>query len=80
MEDKEPFNTEAKEKIKIYEKQTGKTNFLNVIDSWRGWLDFELMLHRETIDLETPFSELQREVGLQLVRASHVANDATNEE
>ena len=69
--------------------QAGETNFLNVIDSWRRWLDFELMLHRETVDLETAFSELQREVGLQLVRrtqrsgateASHVANDATNEE
>jgi len=48
--------------------QAGKADFLTVIDNWRRLLDFELMLHREVADLETAFSELQREVGLQLIR------------
>ncbi len=48
--------------------QAGKVGFLTVIDNWQRLLDFELMLHREVADLETAFSELQREVGLQLIR------------
>jgi outer membrane protein TolC len=60
--------------------QAGTADFLDVIDSWRGWLDFELMLHRETVDLETAFSDLQREVGLQLVRATHPPTAPTHEE
>jgi hypothetical protein len=48
--------------------QAGKSDFLTVIDNWRRLLDFELMLHREVAGLETAFSQLQREVGLQLVR------------
>jgi outer membrane protein TolC len=60
--------------------QAGEVGFLDVIDSWRGWLGFELMLQRETVDLETAFSELQREVGLQLVRAAPVPNDPVEEE
>ncbi|GAG20089.1 unnamed protein product, partial [marine sediment metagenome] len=46
----------------------GRSNFLTVIDNWRRLLDFELTLHREVAELETAFSQLQREVGLQLVR------------
>jgi cobalt-zinc-cadmium efflux system outer membrane protein len=60
--------------------QAGEMDFLNVIDSWRRWLDFELMRHRETVDLETAFSDLQREVGLQLVRAARGPNDPVSEE
>lgn len=48
--------------------QAGESNFVTLIDNWRRWLDFELMRHRETVDLETAFAELQREVGMQLVR------------
>ncbi len=48
--------------------QAGRSDFLTVIDNWRRLLDFELMLHREVAELETAFSQLQREVGLQLVR------------
>jgi len=48
--------------------QAGRSNFLTVIDNWQRFLDFELMLHREVAELETAFSQLQREVGLQLVR------------
>lgn len=48
--------------------QAGKTSFLTVIDNWRRLLDFELMVHREMAELETAFSELQRQVGLQLIR------------
>lgn len=48
--------------------QAGETDFISLIDNWRRWLDFELMRHRETVDLETAFADLQREVGLQLVR------------
>ncbi len=48
--------------------QAGRSDFLAVIDNWRRLLDFELMLHREVAELETAFSQLQREVGLQLVR------------
>ena len=63
--------------------QAGKTDFLTVIDNWRRLLDFELMLHREVADLETAFSELQREVGLQLIReeiASKTQNQGSNNE
>lgn len=49
--------------------QAGETDFITLIDNWRRWLDFELMRHRETVDLETAFADLQREVGLQLIRA-----------
>jgi len=48
--------------------QAGETDFLTLIENWRRWLDFELMRHRETVDLETAFADLQREVGLQLLR------------
>ncbi|MGB2987720.1 MAG: TolC family protein [Phycisphaerae bacterium] len=48
--------------------QAGRSDFLAVIDNWRRLLDFELMLHREVAEFETAFSQLQREVGLQLVR------------
>ena len=48
--------------------QAGKAEFLTVIDNWRRLLDFELMLHRQVAGLETAFSELQRQVGLQLIR------------
>ncbi len=50
--------------------QSGETDFLSLIDNWRRWLDFELMRHRETVDLETAFADLQREVGLQLLRSA----------
>lgn len=48
--------------------QAGETGFVTLIDNWRRWLDFELMRHRETVDLETAFADLQREVGIQLIR------------
>lgn len=48
--------------------QAGETDFVTLIDNWRRWLDFELMRHRETVDLETAFADLQREVGIQLIR------------
>lgn len=48
--------------------QAGSADFLTLIDNWRRWLDFELMRHRETVDLETAFSDLQRQVGMQLIR------------
>jgi outer membrane protein TolC len=49
--------------------QAGRTGFLTVIENWRIWLEFDLMLHREIAQLETAVAELQREVGLQLIRA-----------
>lgn len=48
--------------------QSGETGFITLIDHWRRWLDFELMRHRETVDLENAFTDVQREVGLQLIR------------
>lgn len=48
--------------------QTGETSFVTLIDNWQRWLDFELMRHRETVDLEIAYSDLQREVGLELLR------------
>jgi cobalt-zinc-cadmium efflux system outer membrane protein len=53
--------------------QAGETDFITLIDNWRRWLDFELMRHRETVDLEIAFADLQREVGLQLIRAERSA-------
>jgi cobalt-zinc-cadmium efflux system outer membrane protein len=55
--------------------QAGETDFLVMIDNWRRWLDFELMRHRETVDLETAFADLQREVGLQLLRRDAAADE-----
>jgi outer membrane protein TolC len=48
--------------------QAGDSGFVTLIDHWQRWLDFELMRHRETVDLEIAFSDLQRQVGMQLVR------------
>ena len=48
--------------------QSGDAGFLAVIDNWRQLLSFDLMYHQEIANLETAFSQLQREVGLQLVR------------
>ncbi len=53
--------------------QSGKSSFVSLIDHWRRWLDFELMRHRETVDLELAFTDLQREIGMQLLR-----NEQTN--
>ena len=64
--------------ITVAAYQGGDTDFLSVIDSWRRWLDFELMLHRETVDLQTAFSELQREVGVQLVEQSTALGSAVD--
>lgn len=47
--------------------QGGETDFLTLIDNWRRWLDFELMRHRETVDFQIAFADLQREVGVQLL-------------
>ena len=54
--------------------RAGRSDFLAVIDNWRRLLDFELMLHSEVAELETAFSQLQREVGLQLVRDEITSN------
>lgn len=63
--------------------QAGQTDFLSLIDNWRRWLHFELMRHRETVDLETAFADLQREVGMQLLRhdtaTAEQTGDITNE-
>ena len=61
--------------VTLTEYQAGDTGFLNVIDAWRDLLDFELMLHRETVDLEFAFSDLQKEVGLLLVRTADQPGD-----
>ncbi|MCO6437560.1 MAG: TolC family protein [Phycisphaerae bacterium] len=47
--------------------QSGNADFVTLIDAWRRWLEFELMRHRETANLETAFAELQREAGVQLI-------------
>jgi outer membrane protein TolC len=60
--------------------QAGQTEFLTVIDNWQLWLDFELMRHREIAELESAVSELQREVGLQLIRADLLLEGDTPEE
>ncbi|MCA9253065.1 MAG: TolC family protein [Phycisphaerales bacterium] len=55
--------------------QSGKSDFVALIDHWRRWLDFELMRHRETVDLELAFTDLQREVGMQLLRNESANNE-----
>lgn len=60
--------------------QAGETDFLSLIDNWRHWLQFELMRHRETVDLETAFADLQREVGLQLLRRDSAQDSAAGEQ
>lgn len=58
----------------------GSSDFLTVIDNWRNMLSFELMMHREVAGLETAFAELQRQVGLELVRSELLIQDHRNEE
>ncbi len=52
--------------VSLTSYQAGNTDFLALIDNWRRWLNFELMRHRETVDLQSALAELQREVGMQL--------------
>ena len=59
--------------------QAGETDFLALIDNWRRRLHFELMRHRATVDLETAFADLQREVGLQLLRRDADADEQTGD-
>ncbi|UCG31825.1 MAG: TolC family protein [Phycisphaerales bacterium] len=59
--------------VSLASYQGGKADFLTVIENWRLALDFELMLHREMAALETAYSALQREVGLELVRREWAA-------
>lgn len=54
--------------VSLASYQGGESDFLTVIENWRQLLGFELMLHRETAGLEVACSDLQREVGLQLIR------------
>lgn len=60
--------------------QAGTSGFIDVIEAWRDRLDFELMLHRETVDLLMAWSELEREAGLELVRTQAQAATAVQEE
>ncbi|MHC5109112.1 MAG: TolC family protein [Planctomycetota bacterium] len=53
--------------VSLTSYQAGNAGFITLIVNWRRWLDFELMRQREIVDLETALSDLQREVGLQLV-------------
>jgi outer membrane protein TolC len=53
--------------VSLTSYQAASEEFITVIDNWRRWLAFELMLHREVTSLETAFAELQREVGVQLI-------------
>jgi outer membrane protein TolC len=60
--------------------QAGDEDFLTVIDNWRRWLDFELMVHRHTVALQNALSDLQREVGLQLIESGQVPATTPNKE
>lgn len=48
--------------------QAGTADLLTVIDNWQRMLTFELMLHREVSGLESALAELQREIGVELIR------------
>ncbi len=61
--------------VSLSSYESGRIDFTDVIDNWRRLLSFDLMLHRELAGMETAFSELQREVGLELVRKD-VRSDA----
>lgn len=65
--------------VTLTDYQAGETDFVSLIDTWRRWLDFELMRHRETVDLETALADLQREVGLQLLRRGADADGQTGD-
>ena len=60
--------------------QASEADFLTLIDNWRRWLDLELMRHRETVDLETAFADLQREVGLQLLDSDSAQESEATEQ
>jgi len=60
--------------------QAGDTTFLTVIDNWQRWLQFEQMRHQNVTELETAFSRLQQEVGLELIRATETPTSSTREE
>jgi cobalt-zinc-cadmium efflux system outer membrane protein len=60
--------------------QAGGADFLTVIDNWRRRLDFELMAHRYTVALQNALSDLQQEVGLQLIESQQSSTPATDKE
>ena len=65
--------------VTLISYQAGEVEFVSLIDNWRRWLDFELMRHRETVDLEIAFADLQREVGVQLLRRDAKADGRTGD-
>jgi outer membrane protein TolC len=60
--------------------QAGDIAFLTVMDNWRRWLEFEQMRHRTLTELETAFSQLQQEVGLELLRAKPASTSPPGED
>ena len=60
--------------------QAGDTTFLTVIDNWQRWLQFEQMRHQNLTELETAFSQLQQEVGLELIRAPETPTSSARED
>ena len=66
--------------VSLSSYQGGKTDFLDVIETWRQLLGFQLMLHREIAGLETTFSELEREVGLELLRSNYEQETTDSQE
>jgi len=60
-------------RVSLVAYEAGRTSFITVIDNWRQMFAFELMLHREVAELEMALSDLQREVGVELVRDKWVS-------
>ncbi len=65
--------------VSLTAHQAGRSSFPSVIDNWRRLLDFELMYHREVAELETALSELERQVGVQLLHSEIEARTAEPE-
>jgi outer membrane protein TolC len=66
--------------VSLIAYQAGQSDFLSLIDNWQRWLEFELMRHREAVDLQLAWADLQQEVGLQLVRESQTSLSSQGED
>lgn len=67
---KESIIPQAEQSLKAAEAgyQAGQVDFLNLIDSQRVLLNFQLAYYRAIADFGTNFSELERVVGIELSR------------
>jgi outer membrane protein TolC len=66
--------------VSVTSYQAGRTDFLTVIENWRRWLDFQFKQHRHAVSLQNALSDLQKEVGVQLIGTKPASAPNASEE